>query len=168
MEVMWKRDAAYILSDLTRADLDTLRYEGKREGYYVLSDFFIYLWVLSLNLGQLLVTLNLAMCAQYCCKIIAMWAIYHTWNQFQCDLYSHIETEKVGQCYARVSSSQVVIVPQFSSFKKHGSLSYIAKYLWDLVITCKYMYIWTLELFKFNRFLGDHRTFIALFKILSH
>ena len=78
MEVMWKRDAAYILSDLTRADLDTLRYEGKREGYYVLSDFFIYLWVLSLYLGQLLVTLNLAMCAQYCCKIIATWAISTT------------------------------------------------------------------------------------------
>ena len=67
MEVMWKRDAAYILSDLTRADLDTLRYEGKRKGYNVLSDFFFYyLWVLSLYLGQLLVTLNLVMCAQYC------------------------------------------------------------------------------------------------------
>lgn len=30
MEVMWKRDAAYILSDLTRADRDTLRYEDDK------------------------------------------------------------------------------------------------------------------------------------------
>ena len=116
---MWKRDAAYILSDLTRADLDTLRYEGKREGYYVLSDFFIYLWVLSLYLGQLLVTLNLAMCAHCAVLLQNNCNVGYLPHLKPSNLYnSHIETEKVGQCYATVFSSQIVIVPQLSGFRE--------------------------------------------------